>query len=155
MCYEGDCVCKPGACSYHGVCYNTCDSDTGGTCGWTSCKSWRNAICVDGKCVCDSGTCSFKGKCESGSLAAAAIALGEGNATLMAALPQASVSEEDALTSMLPEIDDTMLLGFVAFIASLALAAALMFMVWRSMGRSATPIDDPLLDGAAYERIGE
>merc|ERR1712032_377275 len=137
---------------YHGVCYNTCDEDTGATCAFVRCSARRNAKCVKGKCVCDAGSCSFAGKCQSGLVAEAVMVLSEGDASLMNALPQTSVSAEDGLSSVLPELDDTMLLGLVAFFASFA-TASLVFMLWRSVGRSTDPIDTPLLNGAADEKV--
>merc|ERR1711959_149411 len=42
---------------------NTCSADTGGTCGWASCHSSRNAKCENAKCVCGAGSCAIGGKC--------------------------------------------------------------------------------------------
>jgi len=41
------------------VCYR----DTGGTCKWFGCKSWRNAYCDSGRCKCREGSCAVNGKC--------------------------------------------------------------------------------------------
>jgi len=47
----------------------TCHKDTGATCRWTACWSYRNAICVNKKCICKEkqymykNTCADDGKC--------------------------------------------------------------------------------------------
>jgi len=45
----------------------SCQTDTGGTCGYMNCSSSRKAKCVGGwhkgKCMCTRGRCSQNGKC--------------------------------------------------------------------------------------------
>lgn len=40
-----------------------CEANTGGTCGFSACYSWRSAECVDGQCLCPDGTCAVDGFC--------------------------------------------------------------------------------------------
>jgi len=40
-----------------------CSHDTGGTCRFLPCKSWRKAWCDHGRCRCTSGQCSVGGFC--------------------------------------------------------------------------------------------
>ena len=44
---------------------DTCNSDTGGTCGLASCGDSRNAVCEWPKCVCRNGQCAINGACVS------------------------------------------------------------------------------------------
>jgi CubicO group peptidase (beta-lactamase class C family) len=44
-----------------------CDTNTGGTCGYFSCSSYRNANCVgswgNALCMCSAGQCAYNGRC--------------------------------------------------------------------------------------------
>ena len=65
-CSSSQCRCKPGFCAVAGVCTertahvaDTCNRDTGGSCRFFGCSSYRGAVdCIDGSCVCKVGTCS-------------------------------------------------------------------------------------------------
>merc|ERR1711972_86579 len=41
----------------------SCKKDTGGTCGWFSCSSSRNADCQSSKCMCTGDKCAQGGRC--------------------------------------------------------------------------------------------
>ena len=66
MCRSSQCRCKPGFCAVAGVCTertahvaDTCNRDTGGSCRFFGCSSYRGATsCIDGACVCQVGYCS-------------------------------------------------------------------------------------------------
>lgn len=66
MCRSSQCRCKPGFCAVAGVCTertahvaDTCNRDTGGSCRFFGCSSYRGAVsCIDGACVCQVGYCS-------------------------------------------------------------------------------------------------
>ena len=40
-----------------------CSDDTGGTCAWFSCNSWRDSVCRSDRCKCASNKCAWGGKC--------------------------------------------------------------------------------------------
>merc|ERR1712072_1166185 len=40
-----------------------CSKNTGGSCRWASCSSWRKSTCSNNKCVCKTGECAKNGKC--------------------------------------------------------------------------------------------
>ena len=70
MCKSLQCRCMPGFCATAGVCNerkqdnvahvaDTCNRDTGGSCRFFGCSSYRGAVdCIDGGCVCKAGYCS-------------------------------------------------------------------------------------------------
>lgn len=70
MCKSSQCRCMPGFCATAGVCNerkqdnvahvaDTCNRDTGGSCRFFGCSSYRGAVdCIDGGCVCKAGYCS-------------------------------------------------------------------------------------------------
>ena len=70
MCKSSQCRCMPGFCAIAGVCNertndnvanvaDTCNRDTGGSCRFFGCSSYRGAVdCIDGACVCNVGYCS-------------------------------------------------------------------------------------------------
>lgn len=86
MCPDGFCstggYCKVENCSEDGACPETttlpdyCISDTGGSCAYMGCWSWRgNTSCNDYKCLCESGYCSIKGICvDEGNVGTVAVA---------------------------------------------------------------------------------
>merc|ERR1712216_2960 len=40
-----------------------CSKNTGGSCRYWSCSSWRKSTCSNNKCVCKTGECAKNGKC--------------------------------------------------------------------------------------------
>jgi len=50
------------ACLPLGV-HGSCGDDTGGTCRFLGCNSWRGARCHHGRCRCHSGMCAVHGRC--------------------------------------------------------------------------------------------
>lgn len=65
-CVDGQCVCKPGACSVNGVCTQKCVKATDGKCKILDCKARRHASCESGQCMCGKDECAFDGNCMSG-----------------------------------------------------------------------------------------
>mmetsp|Transcript_19703 Transcript_19703/g.54111 ORF Transcript_19703/g.54111 Transcript_19703/m.54111 type:complete len:474 (+) Transcript_19703:91-1512(+) len=58
------CECDPSTeCETNGECLPRCSSDTGGTCNFLGCASWRGARCHHGKCLCNSNKCAAHGRC--------------------------------------------------------------------------------------------
>jgi len=65
-CIGGQCLCRPGYCSFGGRCMRTasCFKETPGTCHVLSCKESRGATeCVGGHCNCKEDACMNDGVC--------------------------------------------------------------------------------------------
>eukprot|EP00811_Abedinium_folium_P004786 NODE_14407_length_1110_cov_39.926755.p1 GENE.NODE_14407_length_1110_cov_39.926755~~NODE_14407_length_1110_cov_39.926755.p1 ORF type:complete len:254 (+),score=32.48 NODE_14407_length_1110_cov_39.926755:90-851(+) len=137
-CVHGQCVCQEDGCAFKNRCYSKCEKSTGAHCHIFGCHHWRHATCEHGHCTCGANSCNVKGRCESGRAFEELMEQLSSNATY----DEDEEGDEDmdimaSATDNLPDMDDPMVIGLVAFGLGALMAGVLVLVVTRTRRTSA------------------
>merc|ERR1719399_1647788 len=130
-CVHGRCLCQHDGCAFKNRCYSKCEKATGAHCHVFGCRHSRHAECEHGQCTCGATSCAMKGRCEPGRIFAEFMEQLSDNATY-------GEEEEEEMGIMasaadnLPDSDDPMLVGFVAFGLGALMAGTIVMAVART-----------------------